>query len=1108
MPLKHNGVKHFIKVHQLDVICVLETKLNREKLEKIMLRKFKGWCQFNNFDLHYGGRILLLWNPLTVNISLVQSFEQAIFCKATCKVTHHELYISFVYGLHSIVNRRELWDSILNFGLTMERPWLVLGDFNTILTEEERINGAHVTPYEIRDFSNVCMQCGLVDLQSVGWFFTWSKNSTWTKLDRAMVNNAWMCSGFQGLASFLPPGSLSDHSPCIVSIFQQQHSSRKPFKFFNFWVKNDDFLSIVQQSWGEPIIGSKQFILCKSLQRLKHPLKVLNNKHYSHISARVERINCELLEAQQLLYSQPNDGGIQELVGRLRQSANALSEAERLFYSQQAKWAYLINADKGTKFFHDLAKRHAKRNFIAAVRLADGSLSSSPGQVVDAFVSHYKALLGSFHPVDPIDLSVLQHGPMVTDDLVHGLQCDISRLEIKEALFSIGDDKSPGPDGYSALFFKSTWDVIGDDFSQAVGEFFHTGHLLKQINHSVIVQVPKRAHADSVNDYRPISCCNVTYKVISKILANRLAKVLDPLVDKAQSAFIKGRSMVDCIHLSQELLRKYNRKRVSPRCCIKIDLRKAYDTVSWDFLRQVLQGLGFPNQFVGWIMECVTTAAYSISLNGCLHDFFKGKRGLRQGDPLSPYLFVLCLEYLSRLINLATTNSDFNFHPKCGHLGITHLAFADDVILFSRGDIPSVSILMDCLQVFRSKSGLAVSADKSSLFSAGINVQIFQQIKVITGFSTGSMPFRYLGVPLAAEKLKVLHYGPLTNQISECIKAWAGLSLSYAGRAQLIQAVLQGIQCFWLSIMPIPNAVIQKVVGMCRAYLWQSKFPLVAWREVCLPKSEGGLGFRDLLTWNFALLARTLWDIHAEKDSLWIKWVHHEYLRNVSIWERARRKDDSPLFKRILEIRDRLIQQEGSLTAAIMQLLDWNIVGKFSSVKAYQYFRPKGQRWRVAKAIWAPAAVPKHAFVLWLAAKRKLRTKDALPFALSDSSCAFCGEQYESSHHLFFMCPLSSDVWTQIREWLCISPDLTTLNGAIIWVSKHCRGSSVHCKARRAALASTVYHLWNARNRCIFEGSWMNSDIIIRKIKTHVYNVLYALYPDVLAFPHDFCVDQ
>ncbi|KAL2251108.1 UNVERIFIED_CONTAM: hypothetical protein Sindi_2233100 [Sesamum indicum] len=174
-------------------------------------------------------------------------------------------------------------------------------------------------------------------------------------------------------------------------------------------------------------------------------------------------------------------------------------------------------------------------------------------------------------------------------------------------------------------------------------------------------------------------------------------------------------------------------------------------------------------------MECVGTSSFSVSLNGSLHGFFPGKKGLRQGDSMSPALFLLSREYFSRLVKRKTSSSDFNYHPKCEKLKITHLLFADDLMFFSRGDLPSIHVLMECLQEFRDASALSVDTSKSCIFTAGIRNEELDEI------ARGEMPIRYLGIPLAAQRLSVNNYSPLVDQIANYISKWKSKSLSYVG---------------------------------------------------------------------------------------------------------------------------------------------------------------------------------------------------------------------------------------------------------------------------------------------------------------------------------------
>ncbi|KAL0455344.1 UNVERIFIED_CONTAM: Transposon TX1 uncharacterized protein [Sesamum latifolium] len=199
------------------------------------------------------------------------------------------------------------------------------------------------------------------------------------------------------------------------------------------------------------------------------------------------------------------------------------------------------------------------------------------------------------------------------------------------AFFEIAEDKAPGPDGYSSGFYKAAWSIVGEEVVKAIMEFFITGRLLKQVNATILALIPKVWTPSLVSDFCPIFCCNVLYKVITKIILQRLRMVLDSLISPSQNAFVLGRSIGDNILLAQELFTRYNQQRLPMRCALKVDQRKAYDMVEWDFLFAVLQMFGFLSTFINWIEECATTPMFSVCINGNPHDFFKGARGLRQG---------------------------------------------------------------------------------------------------------------------------------------------------------------------------------------------------------------------------------------------------------------------------------------------------------------------------------------------------------------------------------------------------------------------------------------------------------------------------------------------
>ncbi|KAK4381328.1 hypothetical protein Sango_2977300 [Sesamum angolense] len=229
----------------------------------------------------------------------------------------------------------------------------------------------------------------------------------------------------------------------------------------------------------------------------------------------------------------------------------------------------------------------------------------------------------------------------------------------------------------------------------------------------------------------------------------------------------------------------------------------------------------------------------------------------------------------------------------------------------------------------------------------------------MTEFTRGHMPVLYLSIPLAAQRLSVTDYSPLVDQIAGCIRKWTAKSLSFAGRLELIRSVLQGVECFSLQVFPLPIAVIEKIHRLCRAFLWNSKRSPVAWEDVCHPKEECGLGVRHIQSWNVALLARVLWNIHCKADTLWAKWVNEVYLRGASLWDWQPKKDDSPLLRRLAEIRDRIITDFGSTEAAIRHMTEWTDRKGLVTSKAYEYFRPKlpKQHWKAS--IWKAFIPPK-----------------------------------------------------------------------------------------------------------------------------------------------------
>ena len=412
-----------------------------------------------------------------------------------------------------------------------------------------------------------------------------------------------------------------------------------------------------------------------------------------------------------------------------------------------------------------------------------------------------------------------------------------------------------------------------------------------------------------MKDYRPIACCNVLYKVVSKILANRLKVLLPRIISETQSAFVKGRRLMENVLLASELVKNYHKDTVTPRCLMKIDISKAFDSVQWDFVLKSLSVLGFPEKYVHWIKLCITSPSFSVQVNGDLAGYFQSSRGLRQGCSLSPYLFVLCMNVLSMKIDIAVEEKKFKFHPGCKNLSIRHLCFADDLMVFVEGSKKSIEGALSVFEVFEGWSGLRISLEKSTIYMAGIEEAEKRSIMKNFPFAVGELPVRYLGLPLMTQSMRQQDCLPLLKRIRSKVCSWTCRFLSYAGRIQLINYVLLSIANFWLAVFRLLSACVKEVEQICAAFLWtgsnlKTKSAKVAWSDVCCSKNEGGLGIRNLREVNKVNGLKLIWRL-LSGDSLWGKWIKANLLKGRNFWEvKFTTQVGSWMWRKTLKLRD------------------------------------------------------------------------------------------------------------------------------------------------------------------------------------------------------------
>jgi ribonuclease HI len=641
------------------------------------------------------------------------------------------------------------------------------------------------------------------------------------------------------------------------------------------------------------------------LRSVSSDLNTWSREVLGDMEKRIKELNVELEECRRSPLSQ-NIVNKEQII---RFKLERLEEQRDIYWRQRAHVQWLEKGDRNTHYFHSCASERKRKNTIHKLKGEDGRLVEGNEGLQELITNYYVSL---FTPIAGIDIRhALSHIPArVTPQMNEALQAEYTAEEVKNALDGMGDLKAPGADGMPAIFFKRYWPTVGE---QVVNEVLHVlrgGSIPEGWNETIVVLIPKVQNPEKLKDLRPISLCNVVYKLISKVLANRLKKILGDLISPNQSAFVPGRLISDNTILAYEMyhfMRKQKRGR-KHYMAVKLDMSKAYDRVEWPFLRGVMEKLGFCGTFIELVMKCVSTVSYKFKINGQLSEAVVPGRGLRQGDPISPYLFLLCAEGFSGLLHYAQANGDIKgirLAPSAP--AVNHLLFADDSLLLMEANHRSAAAVNSLLQTYEECSGQQINRDKSVVsFSPSTPRGMKEELKWMLGLQTETHGGKYLGLPLFVGRSKVACFEYLKERIWKRIQGWKENFLSSAGKEILIKAVAQAIPTYAMACFDLTKSLCDSIAKMVCQYWWsqqEKEHPMhwVSWEKMTLPKADGGLGFRNLYSFNLAMLARQGWRLIQSPDSLCAKVLKAIYFPDCDMFSAVPKPGISYVWRSVLK---------------------------------------------------------------------------------------------------------------------------------------------------------------------------------------------------------------
>ncbi|MCH82498.1 cysteine-rich receptor-like protein kinase, partial [Trifolium medium] len=566
------------------------------------------------------GGLLTLWDTTEVQVWSSESYENVLWCHGLFVRTGEEFYLANVYAPCDSRAKQVLWDSLSVKIQALGRSRVcVCGDFNAVRSVDERRSANDgYRPLDHIPFNRFIDNNTLIDLPLCGRKYTWFKGDgrSMSRLDRFLLSGEW-CLTWPNCTQAVRMRGLSDHCPLVLAADEEDWGPR-PLRMLKCWKDVPGYQLFVREKWNSfQIDGWGGFVLKEKLKWIKTALKDWHSSHIQNLPSRIESLKDRMAVLDEKGGEEDlSESELAELHG-VSLDIHSLSRLNTSICWQQSRSRWLKEGDANTKYFHSVLASRRRGNAISSLQV-DGTIVEGVSPIRQAvfahFASHFKAVNVDRPRVDNLTFKRLQVSEVI------GLIKPFSIDEVKAAVWDCDSFKSPGPDGINFGFIKDFWAEMQGDIMRFVSEFHRNGRLTKGLNATFIALIPK-------------------------VLANRLRVVMGSVISESQTAFVKGRQILDGILVANEVVDEA-RKSKKELLLFKVDFEKAYDSVEWGYLEDVMERMGFPTLWRKWIKECVCTATASVLVNGSPTDEFPFERGLRQGDPLSPFLFLLAAEGL------------------------------------------------------------------------------------------------------------------------------------------------------------------------------------------------------------------------------------------------------------------------------------------------------------------------------------------------------------------------------------------------------------------------------------------------------------------------------